>query len=144
MPLIDRQLTQSIPALSLPRVKLEAPSFLDSSSSEEGREGPDGKWSVEENLRFVIFVHYYQEIFSSRHRRRYSAHDPGPPRSSKPSTNTYRIGQLPSAVATTKRSSRSLRPSPNSEGTSNSSTDATTINASSRTSRIYGKLLTLP
>lgn len=34
-------------------------------------EGSEGRWGEGENVKFVVFVNYYQDIFVSRHKRKY-------------------------------------------------------------------------
>ena len=72
MPLINRTINHSCePAKPTERVKLETPFNLQESvEDEENREGIEGKWNDEENLKFVIFVNYYQDIFSSKYKRK--------------------------------------------------------------------------
>ena len=73
MPLINRSMNHgSEAAQALERVKIEEPlsELPESNSSEENKEVVEGKWNDDENLKFIIFVNYYQEIFSSRHKRK--------------------------------------------------------------------------
>ena len=73
MPLLNRNINHGLESPQVQeRVKTEEVSLeLSESGMEEGsKELVEGKWNEDENLRFVIFIHYYQDIFSSRHRRK--------------------------------------------------------------------------
>ena len=73
MPLINRTINHGAEQSQLAeRVKIEEPlpDLSESMFSEENKEVVEGKWNDDENLKFVIFVNYYQDIFSSRHKRK--------------------------------------------------------------------------
>jgi hypothetical protein len=73
MPLLNRNINQATErSRPAERVKLEEPlSDFEESLLEEGsKEVVEGKWNDDENLKFVIFVNYYQDIFASRHKRK--------------------------------------------------------------------------
>ena len=73
MPLIVRSFNHGVEAgQPQERVKMEAVSSEIEESMVEGdsKEVIEGKWNEDENLKFVIFIHYYQDIFSSKHKRK--------------------------------------------------------------------------
>ena len=73
MPLINRSINHTGEGVvAVERVKVEEPlsDLPESNLSEGSKELIEGKWNDDENLRFVIFVNYYQDIFSSRHKRK--------------------------------------------------------------------------
>ena len=73
MPLINQNINHGAKQSQMAeRVKIEEslPDLSESMFSEENKEVVEGKWNDEENLKFVIFVNYYQDIFSSRHKRK--------------------------------------------------------------------------
>ena len=88
MPLFTKTINpkvQSVPPLERVKIEeLEAPES-ESTPLDELKEVNEGRWTEEENFKFVIFVAYYQDIFVSRHRRKYCAHHSESPRSSRPS-----------------------------------------------------------
>lgn len=87
MPGSYRQLTHIIhppPALQNAKITSPPPLLPESDPSLDLKDGSEGKWSEEENLSFCIFVHYFQDIFSSKHKRKYFCWDLESARFSRP------------------------------------------------------------
>lgn len=73
MPGSYRSITHILKRPEMPKVKAEEEIDPESESSpvEENQEVESSKWSLEENLKFAIFVHYYENIFASKRKRKY-------------------------------------------------------------------------
>lgn len=87
----------------------------------------------------MIFINYYQDIFSSKHKRKYFFLHLESARSLRPSRSTSKTELLPSAEATTKRLFKSSKLSPRSRNTTRRTMEKTFTVLNSKNSKPCGK-----